>query len=918
MCDISKLNILYWNADGVRNKLQQLSDLVSGDKLTTDIIAVSETKINSNVPLQIHGYTCYRQDRHASGRGQGVALFIKSDIHHHSIKMPRTVNIEAVGVNVEVGNVHYTFISTYQSPNIPLLARDIDTLFSLGSRVLLIGDLNAKHHQWSPGKANKHGGTLFDLMLKRDFVIHAPSQPTLVHYHTNYEQSTPDIALALNIPYITNVQTHVALSSNHLPVTLSIEANVTRTPRCIHMYNKADWIKYRSFLNDNTHLASKIFSSIDEINHEINNLTSNIIAAREIAIPKSSPNGPKQLPKFIKKLISSKNQLRRCLLREKNHQNRLYLRFQINTLQDRIKLCIKKYNDKSWEDKLRKVDNPKADLWRVVKSLSNKPVVIPALTKSDGSTTCNSLEQCNALAEAFEANMRLTLDWTTENAVHLAISDSISALDNHTISKNINLTSPHEIWSSLRKLKCRKAPGVDNIQNVLLKNLPQRCIVLLAKLFNACLLQGYFPNQWKEAKIIPLKKPNKDDKLPSSYRPISLLPTLGKLFERIIHKRLLHHLGDSLIVEQFGFRRCHSTVQQLARVSEKVAVSLNCEQSTGMFLLDIEKAFDSVWHHGLLHKLITIGIPLDIVKIIQAYLQNREFKVHINSYCSDSFHIPAGVPQGSILGPTLFLAYINDIPKQPHTHLACFADDTASLASSNDIDLIIGRLQLSLDLLKTFFTTWKLKLNSSKTEAILFTRHRKLPERKLIIDGFKIPWSATVKYLGVILDSKINWTPHVNSLRIKGARAFNALSPVLNRRSTLSPYTKLKIYSTLIRPCITYACPVWSSTCQSNYNKLQVIQNKALKTAFDTPFYTNLHNLHAIIGFPKLKDFILNITKRFYLFKNNEHSNALICNIGQSRYNSRQTINNIRYKLPHHYVLQKTYDVDASRVIADT
>lgn len=358
-----------------------------------------------------------------------------------------------------------------------------------------------------------------------------------------------------------------------------------------------------------------------------------------------------------------------------------------------------------------------------------------------------------------------------------------------------------------------------------------------------------------------------------------------------------------IINEQFGFRAAHSTVQQLARVSEYISHHLNLGQSTGMFLLDIEKAFDTVWHEGLLHKLINLNISLNLVKIIESYLTDRSFFVCIGDCASSSQMIPAGVPQGSILGPFLFLLYLNDIPIQPKTSLACFADDTASYTSSNDIDLIIGRLQLSIDRLHSYFSKWRLKLNEAKTEAILFTRQRKLPKRTLTIAGHNIPWSSSVRYLGITMDSKLNWSKHISNLRIKGAQAIGCLSPIFNRNSILSPLTKLRIYSTLIRPCLTYACPVWSSTCISNHQILQVVQNKCLKISFKTPYKTNLIKLHSKIKFPLLLNFILKITYKFYN-KIQNHKNPLISNICKTKISDLPYIDKYgTYRLPHHYLL---------------
>jgi hypothetical protein len=328
-------------------------------------------------------------------------------------------------------------------------------------------------------------------------------------------------------------------------------------------------------------------------------------------------------------------------------------------------------------------------------------------------------------------------------------------------------------------------------------------------------------------------------------------------------------------------------------------------ESTGMFLLDIEKAFDTVWHQALLHKLFKIDVSIYLIKIIKSYLGNRTFSVHINNAKSEPMLVPAGVPQGSVLGPQLFLLFLNDVPIYRYTNLACFADDTASFSSSKNIDLIIDRLQASLNSLILYFTKWKLKINASKTEAIMFTRQRSLPNRTLKINNHDIPWSRSVKYLGTILDNKLNWSENTSKLKLKGTKALIALHPILNKRSKLSKMTKLCIYSTLIRPCITYACPVWSSTCPTNIRKLQVIQNKALRIAFNTPFRTNLHKLHTKIKFPTLSEYIYKLSKNFYIHKNKQSKNKFINNIGKMRKKNLTYIDNYnRFKLPHHLFLE--------------
>jgi Reverse transcriptase (RNA-dependent DNA polymerase) len=183
-------------------------------------------------------------------------------------------------------------------------------------------------------------------------------------------------------------------------------------------------------------------------------------------------------------------------------------------------------------------------------------------------------------------------------------------------------TTPEEVKTLISRLKIKTASGYDDISNRLLKNIPDSAVTFLSNIFNACLQLGYFPLEWKIGKIIPIAKPGKDHSLPSSYRPITLLPGTGKVFEKIVLTRLLDHENEQPILknQQFGFRARHSTTLQVLRITETISLRFNENKSTAMTLLDIEKAFDSVWHDALLHKIKNYGLPIHLIKIIASFL----------------------------------------------------------------------------------------------------------------------------------------------------------------------------------------------------------------------------------------------------------------------------------------------------------
>lgn len=377
---------------------------------------------------------------------------------------------------------------------------------------------------------------------------------------------------------------------------------------------------------------------------------------------------------------------------------------------------------------------------------------------------------------------------------------------------------------------------------------------------------SYFPAVWKLAKIIALPKPGKDPKLLNSYRPISLLSSLSKVVERVVLNRLNKFIrtNDILIPEQFGFRKGHSTIKQLARVKRFIINNFSCKKHTGMLLLDIEKAFDTVWHTGLLFKLIKHKFPKYLVLFIKSYISNRTFKVTVRDRKSQSRRIEAGVPQGSVLGPVLFNLYINDLPRTTNTEVALFADDTAIFTSSWRTDTIVNRLQTAATKVNKYCQKWRIKLNPAKSETIMFTKRRPAGYSNVTLNGNQIEWSSHVRYLGVILDKRLTFTKHIKHLCDRAYAALFQLFPLFNPKSKLSSENKMLIYKSAIRPILTYGSPVWKQMCKTNYRKLQIIQNKSLRIISGLPRYTPIVSLHEFLNICYLNEYIEQLNSSYY------------------------------------------------------
>ncbi|CAH2231394.1 jg27705 [Pararge aegeria aegeria] len=289
----------------------------------------------------------------------------------------------------------------------------------------------------------------------------------------------------------------------------------------------------------------------------------------------------------------------------------------------------------------------------------------------------------------------------------------------------LKLVTPKELIRTIRNLENKKAPGFDLITGEILKHLPMKTIVFLTMLFNAIMRVQYYPIIWKISHICMIPKPGKVPTEPSSYRPISLLPIISKVFEKILLNRMKPILIESHIMpdHQFGFREQHSTVEQGHRVAHKIRETLERKEYCSAVFLDIQQAFDRVWHEGLLYKLKTL-LPNSLYMILKSYLSGRKYQVKFEDELSNIYNIKASVPQGSVLGPILYSIYTADLPSTSEVETATYADDTACLASDIYPDRASQKLQIHLDKIDQWLSKWRIKYSASKSKHITFTLHK--------------------------------------------------------------------------------------------------------------------------------------------------------------------------------------------------
>ena len=376
----------------------------------------------------------------------------------------------------------------------------------------------------------------------------------------------------------------------------------------------------------------------------------------------------------------------------------------------------------------------------------------------------------------------------------------------------------------LKNLKPHKAAGPDDIPLMLLRAAADEIAPAITLLFQASLNQGNTPSTWRKALVVPIfKKGSKSDA--SNYRPISLTSVLCKLCEHILHSTIITHLANHKILSdaQHGFRKRRSCDTQLLLALNDFSRGLEDKSQTDVIFLDFAKAFDKVSHQGLLEKAYFYGIRGHTFKWIKSFLDNRSQQVVIDGHFSIDAKITSGVPQGSVLGPLLFLIYINDLPNCVQNSVCrLFADDCIlyqRIRTSQDSD----KLQADLDQLQKWESIWFMEFNTSKCQAISITNKIKPIISRYQVHGHILEQVNCAKYLGIYIDSKLTLNTHVNAIvkKANSTRAFLARNiPRCCRK------VKQMAYTTYIRPTVEYASPVWDPHTKRNTNKIEMVQRR--------------------------------------------------------------------------------------------
>ena len=889
------LKTCHLNIQSINNKIDILKDFIAKNRI--DIMSVNETWLSSHKKFYIDNYSIIRRDR-PQGQHGGVCLIVHNSISYTNFEIPASLDIECVAIKLHncIKGKKDLIIASYYNPPDKEICPELFTILSNKSFIIL-GDLNAHHPLWFSNKHNKSGETIYNAFKDNLIAILNNDKPTYEPSHRPDYKAIIDFALSSEdmLAFVKDFDVTDQIRSDHLTISISIDTknnNYERSSNETKTINKINWESFDklskeiSLENKIYNTASELDSSVEEFTKKIQNIITQVTESKTIHF---NPDHHLQLPPFILKIIKEKNRLERQRKKSQDPS----IKTQINKLKEKINNAIINHKQNKWKfqcDSLNSYKVSDTKLWQKLDSIEN---MNQEKTPKNPTLLINGIPTNDPRKVACEFANQQELIFTEPNdpAFDNAFKDFVNLAQPNLFINNdtsIELTNIIEIKDEIKKLRHHGAPGSDKITNKMIKRFQPNILNTLVNIFNSSLQLNYFPKVWKQATVVMLPKPMKDNKKAENYRPISLLETLSKLLERIGLLRLKNWITENNLLTKYqcGFRHHKQTKDHILRIFQHGISAFNKNQKMGTVFIDIEKAFDKVWHRGILYKLDQQNIPNYLGRWLQSYLSERWFQVKVNGLLSTKRKIEAGVPQGSVLGPILFNLYFNDISlsilknldasQAIKTELAMFADDVALWVASKSTQQINNKLQQSLNNIESWMNKWRMKVSANKTVFTLFNKsNRDIGNQlKLEYKKTKLQHDKHPKFLGVILDPGLRLHKHVENITDRAHKRNNFLKSIKGKGWGASSSLLLTTYKSLVRPLLEYVPFATLILAESNYIKLERVQREAVRKAVHWPCRTPTSEIYKKIKFESIKTRALRLTDNY--INKSYHTNIII------------------------------------------
>ena len=817
------LRLINVNCQSLSSKNGPWKNLITSSK--PDIIIATETWLTKDIcngELEMDDYQIYRRDR-VKGAGGGVLIAISKTLNSSVLPIKSESEILWVRVILQaqpdliVGACYRPHVS--DQTTIPALTSNADEILAKSHKNMIIGgDFNLPGIDWS--KQQLKPQTQY-VGLHQDFIEFTKSfgfsqlvdEPTRLH-------NTLDLLLT-NIPErINHTKILPGISDHNIPFTeLSLRTNRRKqATRKIYLYKQADWEGLNQHIQPLLEPLEHSRSPVEEIWEKFKTI---LQEAANKYIPtkltKSRPSRP-----WISKQLDAKIKLRDRLHKKSKDNGKAGIEERHQQMKKEVQRELRQEHNAFVEAIL--TDNGETTstnkrFWNYVKNRRSDNSGIGTL-KVGSKLITDPTEKAEALNQHFKS----VFTTNQQNQQQDDIINNNSTMPHITVATN-------GVYQQLRNLNHHKATGPDNLSARLLKETAHTIAPTLRNLFQLSLDRAVVPKDWRHARVCAIyKKGNRYE--PANYRPISITCLCSKILEHIVTSQMMSYLeGNQLLHNrQHGFRSKRSCESQLIELTSQLSELLDQGKEVDAIVLDFSKAFDKVNHSKLIQKTNNIGVNSQVVKWISSFLSNRTQEVAVDGFHSNHCSVTSGVPQGSVIGPSLFLIYINDLPSKVNSEVRLFADDTVIYTTTDKKD----QLQKDLKTLEEWELHWDMEFNPSKCEHITFGRKRSNRlNNSYTLHNVSIPRVQEIKYLGVKLEHTLRWNSNTDYVTGKAAGKVGFI-----RRTIPPSLTQLRdrAYQSLVRPILEYSSTVWgSSLTTTQETQFEAVQRKAARTVYNIP-----------------------------------------------------------------------------------
>ena len=868
---ISSLNIIHTNLASISKHFDDLSLTLSLLNADFHIIAITEHKNHKDTPptknIDITGYYPFHYQPTNTTHG-GAGFYIKKSLDfdkRDDLSFNSTGDFESCFIEITIPNKKNVIVGCiYRHPSSPLTVHQFNTDFiepmlkkvsTENKLCILTGDFNIDLLKIeNDGDAND----FYNIMTSYFFApfILQPTRPI--------SKSLIDNIFINSLEYKSISGNLTIMLSDHLFQFVILEGFFKDTPlnktntyeRNFKNFNErefhetilgVDWDDILSLEDHDPNISIKNFYNY------INFLLDDFAPYRKLDKKEMKLKTKPWINKNIQDIMKKRDKLLHKFCKEIDPVKKEILHSDFKNIRNKVTKLKRESKILYYNNFFQNNKNKSSIIWKGIRSLvniknsTNKTISII----DDNGRKLDTPLSISSLFNTYFVNVGPNIDKKIP-ITNKVYSDYLTNIHNDK-TFFLNPCNLNEIYEIILTFDLKKSVGPNSIPMYILKVFNEFFSANLSKIFNLCFETGVFPDLCKLAKVIPIFKKG-DHLVCKNYRPISLLPIFSKILEKLIYNRMYSFLNENNLIYnlQFGFRSNYSTNHALISIIEYIKKSLDNGNLVGGIFIDLEKAFDTVNYEILCNKLPYYGFRGKIEFLIKSFLSNRKQCVSINGFVSTELPLICGVPQGSTLGPLLFLIYINDFRFSLQDSLSNhFADDTCILYSSKEINNLESVINDDLIRASLWLKANKLSLNADKSKLLIFhSKQRNIDFDNLVIklDDFILKPSDYVKYLGIFIDKNLSWDFQIQQLSVKLSRANGIISKL---RHFVPKSTLISVYYSIFYSHLIYGCPVWSLTSDKNLNTIRVLQKKCLRIMNFADY--NSHTNHLFINNKLLK-----------------------------------------------------------------